>query len=1435
MCPCRRADHNRPVPFSFPEIRLNQLSTVLAVTPYIPHQTLLSALKEEEQGLVGRESTRGAVLFIDLAGFTPLSVNMGEVGALGLEKLQEIMMDYFTRLISRIHAFGGVVYQFAGDSILVSFPAQDDENDALCARRVAACALLIQRELSQRGAVEAFGREYRLSARVGLGYGDYSRVLLGSPEYWLVPAILGLPVGEAVNGENQARGGEIVVSEEYWELLGDDKRGESLGINWRLDGLEAESPPEDHYAFDFGGFDPDRTLAVSARLLNPLLFKKFSTGHAGFIGVYREISCVFVRFECTKRNPADPLYFEQINEYYRFMQQECQKYGGALIQTDLSDKGNLILILFGAPMAAEEKEILAARLSLALVEGAREFPFIDFVKTGVTTGFAYCGDLGAPFRKGYTVLGEVANLAARLATYSDESAVYIDAATARRLRAQFELKKLGLFRLKGISDPVGVLEVRAEARRVPGFLDRYSETLGLRSVELREMLAEYREVSAGSGRICVVTGEAGMGKSKLAESFLSEIEGDGPAGPGAGPRTGSSVAPADVYYACSYFYERNTPFFPWQELLNLFFRIFDADSPEERLEKIREQFREIEEDLEWVPLIAEILGLPVASGGERLSPRQKHNRIFPILFHLIEHRSRTRPVVLYFEDAHLADELSWELIEFIGARVAGLPVMLLLLMRPDREIPDGLREGDHLRFIMLGQLDEPTARSFLRNKLNLSRPEPPLENLILEAARGNPLYLDSIVESLVEQGHLETLQNGQRHLTTPVETIHIPASLQDVILSRIDQLAENEQVILKTAAVIGATFNQETLDALLSERFGDYEIAPALGHMENLGFLEGEDASGLYSFKNLVIQDTAYNTLLLSTRTDLHRRLARYLEENLPGYLNEMPDVLAYHYIAAGDYARGLDFSLMAAWKSKARFANKDAIQHLEKALSILNRPDFTHLGATLEKTREELAGLHRKAGNYDAAIRLFQECLEGDRLPLERAELYIGLGHAYQEKGVPEQAQSELETALRILGHSPPGGRLSTLLRVGREFAAHRLYKNFPGAVREVSMEDLPRLEKQASVLMILAKIYLWQDSLRLLWAVLARSNIARRLDTPAELSSAAYDLALLNLGRGNFQNSRRYVDLCARYAEESEDAFARARSLQLKGTLQQYENDPSRAIDYYTRAIAELTRIEDQWDLLTSMGALAFAYRLASDFEAAVRVYTDLGQVALDLNSLMHLGWAYSTGSFCKYLLGQEDVDALRYEIRLGLKTSRRVQDSMNQLAGLGHLAAIAVRERSRSEAEAYAREIFDLAERYPVSLPPTLLALVDACEAAIFVEEQDPGGGGHLRGRIRGGLRTLAQNAKAFRYLNGPLLRLRARWTAFEAGPSRAAPLFREAIKCLEPTGNHWERGVAFLDAAVCLPDARAEYLARAERIFREYELGPELKRVERLRGN
>ena len=1366
-----------------------------------------------------REVSRGGVLFIDLAGFTPLSVSLGEVGARGLEKLQEIMMDYFTRLISRIHAFGGVVYQFAGDSILVSFPDAPAESDEECALRVASCALGIQRELGARGAVKALGREYTLTARVGLGYGEYSHVLLGGADYWLVPAILGTPVEAAVTGENLAQGGQVVISDHFWSLLPEERTGEPVKPGfWRLESMIEEYDPAGRYNFDFSGYDSARTLALSARLLNPLLFKKFSTGYAGFIGVYREISSVFVRFECVRRDTGDPIYFEQINQYYQFMQQECQKYGGALIQTDLSDKGNLILILFGAPMATEEKEILAARLSLALVEGRKQFPFISFVKTGVTTGHLYCGDLGAPFRKGYTVLGEIANLAARLATYNDESAAYIDGRTARRIQSHFELKKLGDFPIKGIVEPVPVMEVVSEARRMPGFLDRYSETLGLRALELREMLAEYKESAGGEGRVCVITGEAGMGKSRLAESFLSEIEGQG----------------ADIYLGCSYFYERNTPFFPWKELLDLFFRIFEAEETEEKLAKIEAALSEIGADTDWVGVMAEMLGVPAQVSPElaMLGPREKHHRVFQIIFHLIERRSRKTPLVLYFEDAHWSDELSWELIEFVGARIADLRVMLLILMRPDREIPEGMREGNHLRFIQLGQLDEPTARSFLRNKLNLGIPEAALEAQILEAARGNPLYLESIVESLADQGHIESLSGGTRRLATPVDRIEIPGSLQDVILSRIDQLGENEQVLLKSAAVIGPTFYVDTLKAILPERFRDFDLERALEGMEGQGFLERDHRS--FEFRNLVIHDTAYNTLLHSTRTELHYRLARYLEDNSPGYLNEMPDVLAHHYIAGGDDSRGLDFSLMAAWKSKSRFANKDSIQHLELALGILAKPDFAHLKSTFDKTREELAGLHRKAGNYDQSIQMYQDCLQSDRAPLHQAELHIGLGHAFQEKGVPESARDELEQALRILGLRTPRGKVTAILRTILEFCRHRLYNRFPFLIRAVDLDVQHHAEKQSFVLMLLARIYIWQSSWRLRWAVLARSNIARRLGSPDELSSAAFYLALVNLGRGDFQSSRRYVSECTAHAEESGDAMTMAQALQLEGMLKLTENNPTRAIDFHNRAIRELSRIENQWEMLNSMGQLAFAYRLASDFQYAINKYADLGKIALDLNSLMHLGWAYSTGSFCKYLLGEAETDALRYEIRMGLKTSRRVQDRMTQLASLGHLACIAVRERNRTEAAELARQIFDLVGEYPVYLGPTQLAMLDALEAAIFVEEQDPGGGGRLRGPIRSTLRLLESNAKSFPYINGPMLRLRARWTSFEESPARAEPIFREAITVLESTVNHWERGVAYLDAAACLPARRAEYLKAAESIFLQYDLRPELKRVEQMRG-
>ena len=237
----------------------------------------------------------------------------------------------------------------------------------------------------------------------------------------------------------------------------------------------------------------------------------------------------------------------------------------------------------------------------------------------------------------------------------------------------------------------------------------------------------------------------------------------------------------------------------------------------------------------------------------------------------------------------------------------------------------------------LSHLGQDAAREFLSYKMRLTAPNTELESKIYNISTGNPFFMECIVESLLEKGHLVDESGGTRKLVTRIESIQIPHSLTDVILSRIDMLDETAKVTLKTASVIGRIFPIETLDVLLPETFQPGDATNALTELGSLELARLETSAPLeYIFKHVLIRDVAYDTTLLSTREYLHLKLADYLEETHKENLRDSADILAVHFDKGKKPAKALTYSLMAADKAEKNYANRDAVYHLVQSVRII-------------------------------------------------------------------------------------------------------------------------------------------------------------------------------------------------------------------------------------------------------------------------------------------------------------------------------------------------------------------------------------------------------------------------------------------------------------------------------------------------------------------
>jgi adenylate cyclase len=1394
--------------------------TLASLAPYVPAAVVRKLTQSSGQPLPPVEPVRAASLLLDIAGFTPIVVSLSGAGPRGIDALQRLLSSYFTEMIEGVRDLGGDIYQFAGDSILACFEPEKGETDADVVRRAALCGSHVQRKLASFGRVELLDQSFTLSSRVGVGFGECHRIILGEPDQWLHPALIGQPLEQAVAAEKRSSRGEVILSPEAAALLPPGTPGEWRDGFFRFEPPEQIAPRPTRLTLAGGAL----AMGQCSQLLHPELLRQIITSHQGFTGDFRDLTCVFVRVGARRSHAEAEAFVRELNTFFTFAQRESSLYRGVLLMTDFTDKGNVLYFVFGAPTAQENKEQLACHFASKLIREQAAFPFIEELRIGIATGPAYWGEMGAPSRKGSWALGEVVNIAARLMAHAREPGVQVDANTERKIHHEYTTTHVEDAKLKGVSRVVPVYRVQPEARQVRSLLVKAQGEIVGRREELGALLRAVEESVEGAGRICIVSGEAGIGKSRLSSRLVDEAESLG----------------ARTLYGICYSYETFTPFFPWKEVLVQLFQLREAEEPEAQLERIRREFEGLEGvGPEWVPVLAGIMGLSVVEDErtQDVDARRKNQQVFHIIHQLLVKRAAASPVLLFFEDLHWADRISLDLIEYVATRLAPLRITVLVTMRPGEALRS-LHSLDNLRLLELSQLSEEDTRALLRLHLKLEPPNTALEDLLMAKVQGNPFFIESLVGGLVEEGLLETRPDGHRVLRRSLQSIRIPDSIQDVVLHRIDLLPELEKLIVKVASVIGRIFSLDAVHALLPDGIELDEARRAMGTLTHLGLilLEMEEPYTCI-FKHIVIRDVAYNTLLVSGREDLHRRLAHFLDLRAADNPVKPAGILAYHYLTGGDDAKGLEYTLMAARAAKRQYANEEAIHHYNKALEVLFTTDVLHRDVVLEHTREvmlELAQTLLQAGDYAAAIHMFQQRLADEEADDLRAEIHVGLGRAYQERGETGQAVQELERALTLMGRHTPRSMAGLVLSTAGQLGLHLLGLLFPKLLRPVPYKRLPLFMKQLSTLILLIKIYYFVDIAKLTWATLVAINMAERSRSEYGVSLASGYYGTLLFGSGLLKRSARYCQRALDFSRRARDAVAEGLALSRIGTEAIFVNDLPRALVVEEQAIGILRQVGERWEVQTCLMMLATSHFLSSRFEAAERYYREMGAIGLELNARTHQGWAHAWVPMCRYLRGDGDVKALWAELEKGHQISTEVNDLANQCACLNHLANVAVREHRVEEAAQLAVRAFDTVWRYQVLVPFLQIGLVDAAEAALFALEE--GATSVPRSKLlrivqRGTLKARALS-RLYPYLKGPALRVTARSLRLRKGPTTAEPVFQQAIDVLRQGPNRWETGVAYLDAAAALPHRRAELLASAREIFTAIGAQAELRRVERL---
>jgi predicted ATPase len=599
--------------------------------------------------------------------------------------------------------------------------------------------------------------------------------------------------------------------------------------------------------------------------------------------------------------------------------------------------GDGVLIYFGYPAAHEDDAERAVRAGLALIDAVAALPTPEplQLRIGVATGMVVVGDLvGSGEAQERGIVGETPNLAARLQGIAESNTVVIAEATRRLLGNLFELRDLGPKELKGIGGPVRAFAVlrassvegRFEAMHASGLT-----ALVGRDEELDLLLRRWARAEAGEGQVVLLSGEAGIGKSRLAAALMERLAAE--------PHT-------RLRYFCSP-QHTDSAFYPLVGQFERAAKFAQGDTAETKLDKLDALLARTSTSKRDAALLAAMLSLPNDGRYPTLEtdPEQRRQKTLAALGEQLETLARVSPVLMILEDAHWSDPTSLEVFGRTVDRVRTLRVLLIVTFRPEFDAP--WVGQSHVTALTINRLVERDVGSMIDRVVGNKLLPANTRQDIIERTDGIPLFVEEMTKAVLEAG--DELEAMQTAAAVPSPSLAVPASLHASLMARLDRLGPAKEMA-QIGAAIDREFSHELFAAVV--RKPGVELASSLDRLIRAGLLfrKGVPPHATYLFKHALVQDAAYGTLLRQPRRELHARIADTIENQFPDIAEGQPEVLARHCTEAGLIEKAAGLWGKAGLRSMERSALVEAGEQLRRALA-----QIATLPATPALRREEI------------------------------------------------------------------------------------------------------------------------------------------------------------------------------------------------------------------------------------------------------------------------------------------------------------------------------------------------------------------------------------------------------------------------------------------------------------------------------------------------
>ena len=702
----------------------------------------------------------------------------------------------------------------------------------------------------------------------------------------------------------------------------------------------------------------------------------------------------FVGFTTLAEELDPEVLQETVSAMFEDLAEEALAYDGTIEKFI----GDAIFVVFGAPIAHEDDPQRALRCALGMqrkfadhaARVKRERNVELGLRIGIHSGLVVAGHVRSVAE--YGVMGDTVNTAARLEAAAAPGEIYVTEETFRLTKREFAFREVGPTLLRGKERPIMAYALGGERGEDRVRIEVSAPLVG-RWMELSRLDLAFQSARLGRSEVVVITGEPGIGKSRLVSEFLglaspSNAGAPTPAG-GDGGTARAADAPRVMRWTFSRVNQRSYAGFIEPILVELGIEPTSADAVGQLEARLKGLGFVQPAPGRLTSVLAQFLHLPGAGDVAEESDEQQRS-MYIAVFDVLAALARTRPILYVLEDLHYADSASLDLLAFVTARASGTPLLFLLAERLGPGAPEIKPSRANFSQLVLQPLSDEEAARIVDTTVPM--PEE-LRDRIVARAGGNPFFIEESIRSLIESGVVEKddAAGGWRLARVP-EGLEVPATLHAVVAARIDRLPPPAKEAIQLASVVGVRFGDRVMRAAGGDR-----VADAVDHLITADLVidaaPGERREGRYRFKHAVTQEVAYNTLLVRRRAELHRTVATAMEKVLGDELREFYPALAHHYLLGEVPDKAAEYAWRTAQRALAIHAHVEVIRSAEQALEL-----FEQLG-DVERAVEALyllARIRRYRGENDAALAAYERALTllERRTPDDRDRIASALAH---------------------------------------------------------------------------------------------------------------------------------------------------------------------------------------------------------------------------------------------------------------------------------------------------------------------------------------------------------------------------------------------------------------------------------------------------------